>query len=127
MGIASQELRCKAVEAYKSGDFTQQQLANAYGVHHKTLFNWLKADKKGESQVPRKRGCRPRVFNAADELKILELILNDPSITLEAIKENLAKDCDVSVVHRTLIRLGITYKKNSKSVRARSRRHQKSS
>ena len=56
MAIASKELRTKAVEAYKTGKFTQQQLADAYGVHYKTIQNWLKADANGEGQEPKKRG-----------------------------------------------------------------------
>jgi len=58
MSIASKKLRERAVEAYKIGAFTQQQLAGAYRVHYKIIQNWLKADAAGESQEPNPRGCR---------------------------------------------------------------------
>jgi transposase len=86
MKIASQELREKAVAAYKNGNFTQQRLADAYGVHYKTIQNWLKADANGEKQAPKPRGHRPRIFSKDEEIELLELIHNDPSITLEKIK-----------------------------------------
>ncbi|MDR2055629.1 MAG: helix-turn-helix domain-containing protein, partial [Desulfovibrio sp.] len=50
MPTASKDTRERAVEAYKTGRFTQQQLAEAYCVHYKTIQNWLKADACGESQ-----------------------------------------------------------------------------
>lgn len=123
MTIASKELRIKAVEAYKTGKFTQQQLADAYCVHYKTIQNWLKADANNEEQVPKKRGCRPRIFNKEEEDKLILLIQDEPSITLEKIKVKFNKTCNLSVIHRTLLRLGITYKKNSSSFRARSGRY----
>jgi transposase len=111
MTIASQELRELAVAAYKTGAFTQQQLAAAYRVHYKTIQNWLKADAKGETQVPKPRGCRPRIFSKDEEKHLLELIRAEPSVTLEKIKLKFNKSCNVSVIHRTLLKLGLTYKK----------------
>lgn len=126
MAIANRELRIRAVEAYKTGEFTQQQLADAYRVHYKTIQNWLKADAKGEDQTPKPRGCRPRIFSKDEEVELVSLIRNNPSITLEDIKVKFNKNCNTSVVHRTLIRLGITYKKNSSGIGARSERYKES-
>jgi len=126
MAIASKELRTKAVEAYKTGKFTQQQLADSYVFHYKTILYCLKADANGEGQEPKKRGCPPRIFTKDDEDKIIIIIQDNPSITLEGIKAMLNKDCSISAVHRTLHRLGLTYKKNSAGFRARSARCQKS-
>ena len=120
MSIASKELRERAVEAYRTGAFTQQQLADAYRVHYKTIQNWLKADARGEPQTPRQRGCRPRVFNQDEVADLLALIHREPSITLENIKRKFHKTCHVSVVHRTLLKLGITYKKNSAGIGTRA-------
>jgi transposase len=120
MKIASKEIRIRAVEAYKTGLFTQQQLADAYCVHYKTIQNWLKADAKGEDQAPKKRGCRPRVFSKEEEIELISLIDNEPSITLEEIKVIFNKKCNTSVVHRTLLRLNLTYKKNSSGIGTRS-------
>jgi transposase len=127
MKHANQELKKRAVEAYKTGAFTQQQLADAYCVHYKTIQNWLKADANGEGQVPKPRGHRPRIFSKNEEVDLLELIHEAPSTTLEKIKLIFNKNCNVSVIHRTLARLGITYKKNSASIGTRARRYQASS
>jgi len=126
MSIASQELRERAVEAYKTGGFTQQQLAAAYCVHYKTIQNWLKADAKGEPQVPKPRGRRPCIFSKDEEVKLLALIRDEPSITLKRIKLVFHKTCHASVVHRTLLKLGITYKKNSARIGTRPGRYQTS-
>lgn len=125
MAIASKEIRIRAVEAYKTGAFTQQQLADAYCVHYKTIYNWLKADANGEEQTPKKRGCRPRIFTKEEEIELVSIIRDNPSITLEEIKVRFNKECNTSVVHRTLRRLGITYKKNSSSIGTRSGRYKK--
>jgi len=126
MSLSSQELRERAVEAYRTGAFTQRQLAAAYRVHYKTIQNWLKADAKGEMQAPKPRGCRPRIFSKDEEAELLALVRDDPSITLETIKFKFHKTCHVSVVHRTLLKLGITYKKNSTGIGTRSGRYQTS-
>ncbi|WP_165177117.1 helix-turn-helix domain-containing protein [Desulfovibrio sp. ZJ369] len=122
MAIASKELRIKAVEAYKTGKFTQQQLADAYCVHYKTIQNWLRADANNEEQVPKKRGCRPRIFTKEEENELILLIRDEPSITLEKIKAKFNKTCNISAIQRTLLRLGITYQKNSWIFRAKSGR-----
>jgi transposase len=124
MPIANKDTRERAVEAYKTGRFSQQQLAEAYCVHYKTIQNWLKADACGESQCAKARGHRPRIFNNDDETELIDLISREPSITLEEIKVGFNKDCNVSVVHRTLLRLGITYKKNSAGIGTRPGRYQ---
>lgn len=124
MKNANQELRERAVEAYKTGAFTQQRLANAYRVHYKTIKNWLKADANGEGQAPKPRGHRPRIFSNNEEIELLELIRDAPSTTLEKIKLKFNKSCHLSVIHRTLLKLGITYKKNSKCIGTRTGRYQ---
>jgi transposase len=60
---------------------------------------------------PKQRGCRPRIFNRNEEIELVLLIRDNPSITLEEIKVRFNKNCNTSIVHRTLLRLGITYKK----------------
>ena len=126
MTIANKELWIRAVEAYKTGAFTQQRLAKAYRIHYKTIQNWLKADANGEDQTPKQRGCRPRIFNKDEEIELILLIRDNPSVTLEEIKVKFNKNCNTSVVHRTLLRLGITDKKNSSSIGARAGRYKKS-
>ena len=124
MSIANQDLRERAVAAYNTGAFTQQQLADAYRVHYKTIQNWLKAAAKGETPASKPRGHRPRVFTKDEEVELLTLIHNEPSLTLEKIKLKFNKSCNVSVVHRTLLKLGITYKKSPAGIGTRTGRYQ---
>lgn len=126
MTIATKDTRFRAVEAYKTGAFTQQQLADAYCVHYKTIQNWLKVDAAGEEQVPKQRGHRMRIFSDDEEIELISLIRDNPSITLEAIKTRFNKTCNTSVVYRTLLRLEITYKKNSSGLGARPGRYKTS-
>jgi Transposase and inactivated derivatives len=126
MAIASKDTRERAVEAYKTGRFTQQELAIAYCVHYKTIQNWLRADAMGEPQEPKSRGCRPRIFSKSEEAELRQLICEEPSITLENIKIRFNKNCNVSIVHRTLLKMGITFKKNSTGLGARPGRYQNS-
>jgi transposase len=125
MGIASNELRVKAVSAYKTGKFSQQKLAEAYGIHYKTLQNWLRADANGEPQIPKTRGHRARVFDENEEIEVIKVISTNPSITLREIRELFNKTCNLSVIHRMLLRFDFSYKKNTKSFGARQRRCKK--
>jgi transposase len=80
MRIASEELRNADMAACKTRKFTQRQLADAYGVHYKTIHNWVKAEKTGMCQIPRKRGCPPGIFNEDEDWK--RFVTNSISIVM---------------------------------------------
>jgi len=40
MGIATQEVRQRAIEAYRSGKGTQQQIADMFGIGLRTFARW---------------------------------------------------------------------------------------
>jgi hypothetical protein len=73
MGTAGQELRQKAVAAFRTGRYTQKEPADVYGVHEKTIEKmWSKV-----KQIL--RGLKPRT---PDELfssvgKVLGMVSAD--------------------------------------------------
>ncbi len=92
MKFASKDTREHAVAAYKSGQYTQTDVARMFGVHYKTIQNWLKADVAGREQVPRPKGLLKRILNPEDLKKIDEIITENPSTTINlngADRENL--------------------------------------
>ena len=109
--IACKEVREKAVKAYKTGKYTQQQVADMYDIHYKTLQNWLKVDARGEPQIPQKRGCPPRALTEDDVKRIDATIQEDNSITLAGIKEKLQLKCCLPVIFNAVKALGYTHKK----------------
>lgn len=111
MPIASKDTRERAVAAYRTGRYTQQQVADMYQIHYKTLQNWLRCDERGEEQIPKKRGHPKPVLNDEDKAAIHNMVLKNPSITIASIITALGKTRSVSVIHRALVELGLTYKK----------------
>lgn len=111
MPIASKDTRERAVAAYRTGKYTQSEVAQMYGIHYKTLQNWLRCDERGDEQIPNKRGCPKPALTEDDKTFIKELVLVNPSITIRCIICELGKNVSVSVVHKALRELGFTYKK----------------
>lgn len=125
MKFASKDTRERAVSAYKSGKYSQSEVAQMFGVHYKTIQNWLKADAEGREQIPRPKGHLKRILDTADLKKIDELITENPSMTLVQLMEKIGKICTPEVYGRALKELGYTYKKNSEGGRTRAGRYQK--
>lgn len=111
MPIASKDTRERAVSAYKTGNYTQVEVAAMFRIHYKTLQNWLRCDERGEEQIPKKRGCPKPALSDDDKEYIKKLVLDNPSITIKDIINKLGKTNSTSVIHRALIALGFTYKK----------------
>ncbi len=110
MSIASKDTRERAVAAYKTKNYTQAEVAEMFGIHYKTLQNWLRCDERGEEQIPKKRGHPKPLLSDEDKITIKNLVLNNPSITIASIIEKLGFGTR-SVIYRALIALGFTYKK----------------
>ncbi len=125
MKFASKDTRERAVAAYKSGQYTQADVARMFGVHYKTIQNWLKADAEGREQAPRPKGHLKRILNPEDLKKIDEIITENPSTTINQLMERIGKICTPEVYGRALKELGYTYKKNLKGRRTGAGRYQK--
>lgn len=113
MGYASKDTRERAVAAYKTGEYTQQEVAKMFGVHYKTIANWLKFDALGLEQKPLERGHPKRILNDYD-LQVIALKLEaEPSATINDLMECTGKICSQSVYSRALSELGLSHKKKT--------------
>lgn len=110
MPIASKDTRERAVAAYRSKKYTQAQVARMFGIHYKTLQNWLRCDERGEEQLPKTRGHNRPVLTDEHRDTIKNMVLANPSITIASIIEKLGTGSK-SAIHRALVKLGFTYKK----------------
>ena len=124
MSIATEDIRRRAIEAYKVGRVTQAEIAQSYQVDIRTFQRWLaRFEKKGEA-APYDRGHRRALFRGKG-LAILDgLVQEHPDATLEELREWSEVDCSIMAVKRALDRLGYRFKKNATSQRTRARRCQ---
>lgn len=123
MGFASKDTRDRAVAAYKTGNYTQAQVGEMYGVHYKTVANWMKADAEGREQIPREKGHARGILSPEDLEKIDEIMTANPSTTLNDLRRLVGKACSLPVYSRALKKLGFTFKKNSAGGRTRAGRY----
>lgn len=93
MRFASKDTRERAVAAYKAGGHSQQEVAAMFGIHYKTLANWLKADAEGREQVPRPKGHLKRILDPEDLARIDRTVASEPSITVPELMRRIGKIC----------------------------------
>ena len=110
MKHASEDIRDLAVSLYKSGKYTQAQVAEIVGYHYKTVANWLRADREGRKQISLPRGHRRSALDNDDLAKLKELVDSGKYHSLSELTTALGKS-SLSGVYRALHKLGYTYKK----------------
>lgn len=110
MSIASKDTRERAVAAYQTKLYTQAEVAKMFGIHYKTLQNWLRCYERGEEQIPKTRGHPKPALTDEQKQSIKKMVLENPSITIASIIEKLGTG-STAVIHRALVALGFTYKK----------------
>jgi transposase len=110
--MTSNKIRKAIVEDYVLGKGASA-IARMYGVSRKTVYNLVELQQhEGSLQakmetVGRKPALTPQ---GLEEMK--NLILAQPDITLEEIKEEMQLDICLSAIHRIIKgKLGFTYKK----------------
>lgn len=107
-----------AIEAYNSGT-PPEQLAQTFQVHLRTIFRWLSAFRAGKI-ANSSRGNRPRSLGPEEEKKLEALVLEKPDRTIDELCEAMGYVCERTTIHRTLVRMGYRFKKNSESRRTKS-------
>ena len=121
MGIASTQVRQRAINAYMDGEGTQALVAKLYGVDLSTFQRWLQRYRKTGRTAPLPRGHNPPALNEAQMEQLNTLVEQTPDATLEHLRQEMNLNCSIVAVHNALRRLGYRYKKNSTGQRARSR------
>ena len=117
------EIRNRALQAYKTGKNTQEEISNLFGISLSSFKRWLQKDRDGQSLLPDTSGGRPAKINE-DGLKTLQnLVTENPSITLEDLSINYKKIHKIvvgrSILSRALKKLNLRYKKLSISATAK--------
>lgn len=111
MSIATQEVRQRAIEAYRSEKGTQQQIASMFGIGLRTFARWLAQYRDHGQIAPKPRGHNPPALNKKEMTKLDRLIQKRPDLTLAQMRDALGKDCSVVAIHHATIRLDWRYKK----------------
>ncbi len=121
MGIASGDVRQRAIDAYEAGKGSQAQVARLYGIDLSTFQRWLQRYRQSGRAAPLPRGHNPPALDDAQMQQLDTLVEQTPDATLEQLRESLGVRCSLVAVHNALKRLGYRYKKNAIGQRARTR------
>lgn len=123
MKTASAETRALVVKAYTSGVATRKQLAEIFGYHIQSIGNWIREFEHEGRIVPRAKGHRKSVFTDEEKIALTQLFQDNTDITLEELREKFSKNCSLVAIHKTVIKLGFAFKKNSAGKRVGTRRY----
>lgn len=126
MRIASEEIRTIVVKAYLSGAASRQQLSEIFGYSPASISNWVREYKQEQRLAPRPSGHRRSIFTDTELEQLSELLDKNVDLTLSEIKEHFRKQCSLVAIHKTVVKLGFVFKKNSEGQRARPRRYRSS-
>ncbi len=111
MAISSQDIRQRAISAYRAGKGTQSHIAALFGISRPTMERWLRAYRHEGRVAPLPRGHRPRAFTQAEQQRLDTLLASQPDVTLEQIREIMSKTCSLMAIHRAVVALGWRLKK----------------
>lgn len=123
MKIASEEIRTIVVKAYLSGTASRQHLSEIFGYTTASISNWVRAYKEEKRLAPHPSGHRKPMLTDAELEQLSKLLEKDVDLTLAEIKEHFGMQCSLVTIHKTLIKLGFVFKKNSEGKRTRARGH----
>jgi transposase len=103
-------LRTKAIEAVNKNELGKGEIARAFGIDQKTLFNWRKQQKATGNVNPIKPRGRPSKI--IDSEKFKNFILENPNSTLKQLAHKWG-GVSSETIRKTLHRLNYSFKKNS--------------
>jgi len=112
MGIASQDVRERAIAAYEAGGVTQSQVASLYGVNISTFERWLKRYRETGQTAPLPRGHRRAVYEGLAARRLDALLAEHPDATLTELRDATGEACSIMAVHRATRRLDWRFKKS---------------
>jgi transposase len=120
MGIATSDIRQRALAAYEGGKGTQEDVAAWFGVSTRTFQRWWERYRRTGSTAPKKRGHRKAVYLGKDLERLDRTVKKHPDATLEELRALTGKVCSIMAVQRAVIRLGYSVKKNAVGQRTKS-------
>jgi transposase len=123
MKIASEEIRTLVVKAYLSRIASREQLSAIVGYTPASISNWVRDYKREKRLKPRPQGHRKAVFTDEELEQLADILRKKVDLTLAEIREHFRKSCSLAAIHKTVVKLGFVFKKNSTGKRTRTRRY----
>ena len=120
MGIATAEVRARAIAAYEAGNGTQADIAKFYGVDISTFQRWLQRYRESGRASPLPRGHNPPALSREQMRQLQRRVEEKPDATLAQLRERVGVPCSLVSVHNALRRLGYRFKKNAAGQRTRT-------
>ena len=121
MKKANEEIRTIVVKAYLSKTASRKKLSEIFGYTPASISNWIREYKQQNRLTPRPQGHRKAVFADTELVQLADLLEKKVDLTLTEIKEHFCKSCSLVAIHKTVVKLGFVFKKNSAGKRARAR------
>lgn len=113
----SLDLRQRVIEAYQAKEGSLRQLAERFKVSLSFVRDLTRRYRETGQLVPRKahRGGAKAKLGGAEVTVVEQLVTAQPDALLSELCERLAEKTEVTVsvatMHRTVVRLGLNYKK----------------
>ena len=107
------DLRKRVVRACDKGRMTREQIAATFEVSTAWIRRLLQRRREAGSiaALPSRAGRKPRLSDV--HLRRLQRIVQRyPDATLAELRQRLSVDCSLSIVHRAVVKLGLTLKKS---------------
>ncbi len=98
--ISSEEVRQKAVHAITRLDYSERQVAEIFGVSTRTIRRWVTQYREEGQLAPRPHGHKKALFSDEDVARAQELLLAQPDMTLEELRQALHTDASLASVCR---------------------------
>lgn len=112
MCALSLDIRQRILDVYAEGNHTRQQVADRFKVSLGMVKKLIQQKRHlGTIENLHHRAGRKRIIKDALEERLKAEVRKQPDATLEELKARLEVDCDVSTIHRSLERLGDSFKK----------------
>jgi transposase len=115
----SLDLRQKIVDAYKTGNISQRQLAKNFGVALSFIETLLKSEREQGNVAPKVRTQQTPTKLNGEQLEVLrQLVETQPDATLAELREQLREKTGVLIGVATVdrmvrLKLGLTCKKKA--------------
>jgi transposase len=110
----SNDLRQRIVAVVDRGIFSLAQVADLFAVAVSTIVRLLQRRRQTGSFLPKPHaGGPPPKLNAADQVRLLALVHDQPDATLAELRQRLGCSCSLMTLARALKRQRITRKKKT--------------
>lgn len=107
----SMDLRKRIIAAAQAGHGTTQ-IARRFDVSERSVRQFKQRWREGRLEPDRSGPRNPTKITPDDEAIIRQRIAQNPGVTLRELADAINKPVALSTIHRTLKRLGITFKKS---------------